>query len=273
MWPSGVQGTAGQMSLQQPQLSQQDPKRSCKHVLSKVCGSRQEVKQMLHFSRLEKHGQLLSHPTELWIYKTCCSTLRWEKDRVLCLFLFKPKPWVRWTEIVSKPTVQVFALFPWDSGDQVKVPAPVWEMLNEKCWPTSRQKDFQQWLWQKKKRDLLMERQTQWGWDAAVLWSKHFSCLATEFKGKRMRLRSKMQHNFCCYFTDCCSYSSKLETEKGAGTSDQWFQWRTDNIFQRKVGRYEMDLGFGSLRRQVLVLKTLKQGSFSSETNIIPCVV
>lgn len=29
-----------------------------------------------------------------------------------------------------------------------------------------------------------------------------------------------MQHNFCCYFTDWCSYNSKLETEKGAGTSD-----------------------------------------------------
>lgn len=125
----------------------------------------------------------------------------------------------------------------------------------------------------KKKRFTHGETNTQWGWDAAVLWSWHISCLATEFKGKRMRLRSKMQHNFCCYFTDCCSYSSKLETEKGAGTSDQWFQRRTDNIFQGKVGKYERDLGFGSLRRQVLVLKTLKQGSFSSETYVTLCVL
>lgn len=43
-----------------------------------------------------------------------------------------------------------------------------------------------------------------------------------QFKGKIMRLRSKMQHNSCCCFTDCCKLetSSKVETEEGAGISD-----------------------------------------------------
>lgn len=44
-------------------------------------------------------------------------------------------------------------------------------------------------------------------------------------------------------------------------------------FFQGKVGKYERDLGFGSLRRQVFMLKTLMQGSFSSETYVSPCVM
>lgn len=45
-WTSGPQGIAGHLCLQQPQLSQQDPKRSCKHMLSKVYDSWHEVRKM-----------------------------------------------------------------------------------------------------------------------------------------------------------------------------------------------------------------------------------
>jgi len=42
-----------------------------------------------------------------------------------------------------------------------------------------------------------------------------------QFEGQTVRLRCKVHHNTWCCFTDCCSYSSKLETEEGAGISDQ----------------------------------------------------
>lgn len=72
-----------------------------------------------------------------------------------------------------------------------------------------------------KKWDLLIERQTHSETEVLPFFDLGtFPDWQLQFEGKIMRLRSKVQHNICC-FTDCWSYSSKLETEEGVGISDQ----------------------------------------------------